>query len=97
MEVLTRLENGKLVIYKRDGVLYARLAIGPNQYQHRSLKTGNAGQATLAAQKLWAEFTVRRQLGLPIKLRTLNSVIDEYVAMRTKQHEQGRTSEVRIR
>ena len=97
MEVLTRLENGKLVIYKRDGVLYARLAIDPNQYQHRSLKTGNAVQATLAAQKLWAEFTVKRQLGLPIKLRTLNSVIDEYVAMRTKQHEQGRTSEHMLR
>lgn len=92
MEVLTRLENGKLVIYRRDGVFYARLAVGTNKYQHRSLKTGNAEQATLTAQKLWAEFTVRQQLGLPISLRTMNSVIDEYVALREKQHKQGRTS-----
>jgi integrase len=92
LKPLRRLENGKLVIYRRDGVFYARLAVGINKYQHRSLKTGNAEQATLAAQKLWAEFTVRQQLGLPTTLRTMNSVIDEYVALREKQHKQGRTS-----
>ena len=92
LKPLRRLENGKLVIYRRDGVFYARLAVGINKYQHRSLKTGNAKQATLAAQKLWAEFTVRQQLGLPTTLRTMNSVIDEYVALREKQHKQGRTS-----
>ena len=92
-----RLENGKLVVYRREGVFYARLAIAPNKYQHRSLKTGNAEQATLAAQKLWAEFTVRQQLGLPVTLRSLNSVIDDYVAMREKQHKQGRTSEHMLR
>jgi integrase len=97
LEVLTRLENGKLVIYKRDGVLYARLAIGPNQYQHRSLKTGNAEQAMLAAQKLWTEFTVKQSFGLPIKLRTFNSVIDEFVKQREKEHKQGRTSEHMLR
>ncbi|MDO8973817.1 tyrosine-type recombinase/integrase [Reyranella sp.] len=84
-------------MYRRGGVLYARLAIATNQYQHRSLKTGNAEQATLTAQKLWTEFTVRRQLGLPVKQRTLNTVIDEYVALREKQHQQGRTSEHMLR
>lgn len=91
------MENGKLVVYRRGGVLYARLTVGTNKYQHRSLKTGNAEQATLAAHKLWAEFTVRQQLGLPVTLRTLNHVIDDYVALREKQHKQGRTSEHMLR
>jgi integrase len=97
MEPLLRLEDGKLVIYKRDGVFYARLATGKNKYIHRSLKTGKEAQATLAAQKLWAEFTVKQELGVPLKIRTLNSIIDEYVALRTKQNKQGRTSDAMLR
>lgn len=97
VEEALRLENGKLVIYKRDSVYYARLNTGPNKYQFRSLKTGNQAQATLAAQKLWAEFTVKQELGLPFTIRSFNDVIDEYVALREKQHEQGRTSLAMLR
>ena len=54
MEVLVRLENGKLVVYRREGVFYARLAIAPNKYQHRVLFWGIFGALAMRAVFIFA-------------------------------------------
>jgi len=40
MEDVTRIEDGRGVVYKRGGVYYARVRVGANKYVYRTLKTG---------------------------------------------------------
>lgn len=87
-----RLENGRLLVFTRDGVYQARIRIAPNKYIYRTLKTFNRAQAIQAAQKLFYAVEFKQETGLPVVSRSFNSVIDEYVAFRTKQHAQGHTS-----
>jgi hypothetical protein len=41
MDNVLRLEEGRLVIFRRGGKYHARICTGPNQYVSRSLKTGD--------------------------------------------------------
>ena len=41
MEGARYLEDGKLTVFRRAGIYYARIRISPRQYIWRSLKTSN--------------------------------------------------------
>jgi hypothetical protein len=87
-----RLENWRVHVFNRDGVYQARIRIAPNKYLYRTLKTFNRALAISAARRLFHSIELRQQSALPFRNRSVNAVIDEYVAFRTKQHQQGHTS-----
>lgn len=97
MEDAVRLEDGRLVVYKRGGKYHARICTGPNQYLNRSLKTGNRDVAQNAGLRLYHQMMAKAELGLPLVSKTLNDALDEYVAYRTKLAEQGHTSDGMLR
>ena len=87
-----RLENWRVHVFNRDGVYQARIRIAPNKYLYRTLKTFNRALAISAARRLFHSIELQQQSALPFRNRSVNAVIDEYVAFRTKQHQQGHTS-----
>lgn len=92
MEEEERIFDGKGVVYRRNGTFYVRLRVGPNKYKHRSLKTANKAVAVKAAEKLCYEMEFKAAHGIPVDAKPFRDVVDEYVAFRRKQHEQGYTS-----
>ena len=87
----TRLEDGKLLVFKRGGKYHARIYVGNNKYKTQTLKTGNRGVAIKAATKLFHQVEAKLDMGLAISPKRAVDVLDEYVAYRTKQHTQGHT------
>jgi integrase len=92
MDNVLRLEEGRLVIFRRGGKYHARICTGPNQYLSRSLRTGNREIASKAGLRLYHQFMAKQELGLPLTSKTVNEVLDEYVSFRTRQCQQGNTS-----
>lgn len=97
MEDEVRIFDGKGVVYRRNGTFYVRLHVGPNKYKHRTLKTGNKAVAIKAAEKLCYEMEFKAEHGIPVDAKAFGAVVDEYVAFRKKQHEQGHTSKHSMR
>ncbi len=64
----------------------ARIHVGPKKYVWRNLKTDELEVAKKVALKLLHEIEFKQQHGLSIYNRTLGEVIDEYIALRTRQH-----------
>ena len=91
------LEEGKLVVYKRDQTFYARIRLAPRRYIWRSLRTSDAALARRAGLKLFYNLEFKQEQGLPIASRSVKAVIDDYVAMREKSFRQGRTSSGMLR
>jgi hypothetical protein len=87
-----RLENDRICVFERNGVYQARIRTAPNHYLYRSLRTRNLILAISAARKLFHSIEFRKQSGLPAGSKSVNRVIDEYVALRERQYAQGRTS-----
>jgi hypothetical protein len=87
-----RLENDRICVFERNGVYQARIRTEANRYLWRSLKTRNQVQAISAARRLFHLIEFRQQSGLPLTNRSVNRVIDEYIALRERQQTQGRTS-----
>jgi len=85
------------VVFLRTHNFYARIHIGPKQYIWRSLKTSDEKTAIYAAQKLFFTLEQRTEQGLSVKNRTFTQVIDEFIAFRTKDNKQGRTSDQMLR
>ena len=77
-----RLENNRICVFERNGVYQARIRTEANRYLWRSLKTRNQVQSISAARKLYHSIEFRQQSGLPLTNRSVNRVIDEYVALR---------------
>jgi integrase len=97
MEDVTRIEDGRGVVYKRGGVYYARVRVGANKYVYRSLKTGKKAVAIKAAQRLVHQFEFRAEHNIPISIKKFVDVLDEYEAYRKKQHERGSTTAQMLR
>jgi len=97
MDNVLRLEEGRLVIFRRGGKYHARICTGPNQYLSRSLRTGNREIASKAGLRLYHQLIAKQELGLPLTSKTVNEVLDEYVSFRTRQCQQGNTSEGMLR
>lgn len=86
-------EGGRLVIFQRNGIFQARVYRGERSYLYRSLKTRDLEQARKAATRLWHQFEFKSELGLPVNTYSMSKVINEYVAMREKDHEQAKRSD----
>lgn len=89
--------DGRGRVFLRNGVYYAQIRIGPNKYIDRSLKTKDLAVAIKAAERLCYEVEFKQQHAIPINVLTFSNVLDEYVTLRQKQHEQGRTSDAMLR
>jgi integrase len=86
------LEDGKLTIFKRSGVYYARVRVSPGKYFWRTLKTTDEATAIRAGRKLLYQIEERSEVGLPPKSKLFSTVIDDYVRFRQRDHHHGRTS-----
>lgn len=86
------LEDGKLVLFRRNGIWQARVPVGVNRYLYRSLRTSDEAKAVPLARKLFYQTEVKLAEGLPVHNRTVNSVIDEFVAMRERDNALGKAA-----
>jgi hypothetical protein len=86
------LEDGKLVLFRRNGIWQARVPVGVNRYLYRSLRTSDEAKAIPAAIRLFYQTELKLAEGLPVHNRTLNSVIDEFVAMRERDNALGKAA-----
>jgi hypothetical protein len=71
MDAARYLEDGRLTIFKRSGVYYARLRISPGKkYLWRSLKTSDEQTAIRLGRRLLFQIEHRVDQGLPPKSKT---------------------------
>jgi site-specific recombinase XerD len=93
MDAARYLEDGKLTIFKRSGVYYARLRISPGKkYVWRSLKTTDEQTAIRLGRRLLFQIEQRADQGLPPKSKKFSKVIDDYIHYRERDHAHGKTS-----
>jgi integrase len=93
MEGARYLEDGKLTIFKRSGIYYARIRLSASgKYIWRSLKTTDEQTAIRAGRRLLFQIEQRTDQGLPTKSRKFSKVIDDYIAYRERDHAHGKTS-----
>src|SRR5712672_1215226 len=92
MEGARYLENGKLTVFRRAGIYYARIRIAPRQYIWRSLKTSNEQTAVDLGRRLLFQIEQRSEQGLPPKSKLFAVVIDDYIRYRERDHAHGKTS-----
>lgn len=85
-----RLEAGKLVLFRRNGLWQARIAIGNRKYLWKSLKTSNTAEAKRLGLKLFHQTEYKLGEGLPVQSRTFDDVIDEYIAEREADNKLGK-------
>jgi integrase len=92
------LEDGRLTIFKRSGVFYARIRLSASgSYIWRSLKTTDEQTAIRAGRKLLFQLEQRADQGLPPKSKLFSAVIDDYVRFRQRDNAHGRTSDGMLR
>ena len=92
MEGARYLEDGRLTIFKRSGIYYARIRISPGKYIWRSLKTTNEQTAVDLGRRLLFQIEQRAEQGLPPKSKLFSAVIDDYIRYRERDHRHGKTS-----
>lgn len=83
------LEDGKLLLYSRNGVFQARVYKGKRQYIHRSLKTRKLDDARKAAIKFYYEIEFKREQELPLQTKSFGQVLDEYITLRQRDYERS--------
>ena len=93
MEGARYLEDGKLTVFPRAGIYYARIRISPVKYIWRSLKTSNEQAAVDLGRRLLFQIEQRAKHDFPLKSKLFSTVIDDYIAYRVRDHAHGRTSE----
>ena len=98
MEGARYLEDGKLTIFRRAGIYYARLRLaGSAKYITRSLRTSSEQAAVDLGRRLLFQLEQRADQGLPPKSELFAAVIDDYIAYRERDHRHGRTSDGMLR
>jgi integrase len=98
MEGARYLEDGRLTIFRRHGVFYARIRTAAfNSYITRSLKTTSEQTAIDLGRRLLFKLEQRTEQGLPTKSKLFAAVIDDYIAFRERDHRHGKTSEGMLR
>ena len=91
-------EDGRLAIFKRSGIFYARLRTsGSTKYLWRSLRTTDEQTAVQLGRRLLFQIEHRNEQGFPLKSQLFSTVIDAYIAYRRRDHAHGRTSEGMLR
>lgn len=92
------LEDGRLTIFKRSGVFYARIRLSASgRYIWRSLKTTDEQTAIRAGRRLLFQIEQRADQGLPPKSKLFSAVIDDYIRYRERDHVHGKTSDGMLR
>lgn len=84
-----RLEDGRLVLFRRNGIWQARIHLGAGRYVWRSLRTTDETTARREGTRTLDQIDLWRRQGLALSERTLARVIDEYLAWRQRDHEDG--------
>jgi integrase len=92
MEGARYLEDGKLTVFRRAGIYYARIRISPVKYIWRSLKTSNEQTAVDLGRRLLFQLEQRADQGLQQKSKSFAAVIDDYIRYRERDHRHGGTS-----
>jgi integrase len=94
MEGARYFEDGRLVIFKRSGIIYARLRTsGSAKYIWRSLRTTDEQAAIQLGRRLLFQLEQRNEQGFPVKSKLFSTVIDDYISFRARDHAHGRTSQ----
>ena len=88
-EFKEELEEGKVLIFCRNGIFQARFYKGDRQYIYKSLKTRKVEEARKLALKYLHEMEFKQREGLPLQQKTFNEVIDEYIALRQSQYQKS--------
>lgn len=83
------LEDGKLLLYVRNGIFYARVYVGERKYIHKSLKTSKLTAARKLAQKFFYEIEFRQTENLPLQSKSFSDVLTEYIKLRQADYERG--------
>ena len=91
MEDARYLEDGKLTVFRRAGIYYARIRISPVKYIWRSLKTSNEQTAVDLGRRLLFQLEQRADQGLPPKSK-FAAVVDDYIRYRERDLRHGGTS-----
>jgi integrase len=93
MEGARYLEDGKLTVFSRAGIYYARIRLtGSAKYITRSLRTSSEQAAVDLGRRLLFQIEQRADQGLPPKSKSLSTVIDDYIRYRERDHRHGGTS-----
>ena len=93
MEGARYLEDGKLTVFRRNGIYYARLRTSwSHKYITRSLKTSSEQTAIDLGRRLLFQIEQRAEAGLPPKSKLFSTVIDDYIRHRERDHRHGGTS-----
>jgi integrase len=85
-EFKEELEDGKVLLFSRNGIYQARFYKGNRQYIYKSLKTKKVDEARKLAVRYLHEMEFKQKEGLPLQHKSLNDVIDEYIALRQSQY-----------
>jgi transcription termination factor NusB len=88
-EFKEELEDGKVLIFCRNGIFQARLYKGNRQYIYKSLKTRKVEEARKLALKHLYEMEFKQREGLPLQHKSFNEVIDEYITLRQSQYQKS--------
>ena len=93
MEGARYLEDGRLTVFRRNGIYYARLRTSwSHKYITRSLKTSSEQTAIDLGRRLLFQIEQRAEAGLPPKSKLFSTVIDDYIRYRERDHRHGGTS-----
>jgi integrase len=85
-----RMEDGRLVLYERNGIWQARIKPEKGPYIWRSLRTSSLDKAREAAKRLYYRIELQVEQGLPVQRRTFAAVMDEYEAARDRENRMAR-------
>jgi integrase len=88
------LEDGKVLLFSRNGIFQARFYKGNRQYIYKSLKTKKVEEARKLAIRYLHEMEFKQREGLPLQQKTFNELIEEYIALRQSQYTRSLDGEV---
>lgn len=80
------------MLFRRSGIWQARIHLGGGKYVGKSLKTSNTENALRLGEEYWHDTRYELSKGLPVRKRTLNALLDEYVEHRELDHKMGKAS-----
>ncbi len=83
------LEDGKVLLFSRNGIFQARFYKGDRSYIYKSLKTKKLDEARRLATKFFYETEYKKAEGLPLQQKSFAEVMHEYTAYRQLQYDQS--------
>lgn len=86
------LEDGKVLLFSRNGIFQARIYKGNRSYIYKSLKTRKLEDARKQALRLLHEVEYKQSEGLPVQQRPFGVVLGEYIAFRKQQFAQSQAA-----